>query len=79
VNPIEEDVTMAEKKVSQALKVGDTVKIHHYGIPRGKIVELRGPLAPGGKEVYRVIVRRKPKPMYIEVIEDEVELIPPEE
>jgi hypothetical protein len=69
---------MAVKKVSQTLKVGDMVKIHNYGNRRGKIVELRGPLAPGGKQVYRVIVRRKPKPVYIELTEDQLVLLPAE-
>jgi hypothetical protein len=69
---------MAAKKVSQTLKVGDMVKIRHFGDRRGKIVELRGRLAPGGKEVYRVIVRRKPKPVYIELTEDQLVLIPAE-
>jgi hypothetical protein len=70
--PATEDVAMATKKISQPLKVGDVVKIRHYGITRGKIVELRGPLAPGGKQVYRVIVRRKPTPVYIELSEDQL-------
>jgi hypothetical protein len=68
---------MAEKKAPPALKVGDMVKIHHFGIPRGRIVEVWGPLM-AGKQVYRVIVRRKPKPMYIDLTEDQIELIPPE-
>jgi hypothetical protein len=66
---------MAVKKMIPALKVGDKVKILHFG-RLGKIVELRGPLGPGGKQVYRVIVRRKPSPMYIEVTEDQLVLLP---
>jgi hypothetical protein len=69
---------VALKKAPQILKVGDMVKIPHYANRRAKIVELRGPLAPGGKEVYRVIVRRKPKPVYIELSEDQLVLIPAE-
>jgi hypothetical protein len=45
---------------------------------RGKIVELRGPLGPGGKEGYRVLVRRKPKPVYIELTEDQIVHLPSE-
>ena len=67
---------MATKKVAQTLKLGDMVKIHHSGRKRGKIVELRGPLGPGGKQVYRVIVRRRPSPVYIELTEDQLELLP---
>jgi hypothetical protein len=68
---------MDEKKVSPTFKLGDMVKIRHYGINPAKIVELRGPLAPGGKQVYGVIVRSKPKPVYLEVTEDQITLIPP--
>ena len=67
---------MATKKVAQTLKLGDMVKIYHSGRKRGKIVELRGPLGPGGKQVYRVIVRRRPSPVYIELTEDQLELLP---
>jgi hypothetical protein len=38
----------------------------HFG--RGKILELRGSLGPGGAQVYRVRYRRKPKAAYIEVL-----------
>jgi hypothetical protein len=72
----EENPTMAAKKSGEPLKLGDLVKIRHSGFKRARVVELRGPLAPGGKQVYRVIVRRKPTPMYIELTEDDVELIP---
>jgi hypothetical protein len=75
----EEILTMAAKKSDEPLKLGDLVKIRNYGINPGRIVELRGPLGPGGKQVYRVIVRRKPSPMYIELTEDDLELLPKEE
>jgi hypothetical protein len=67
---------MAVKKA--ALKVGDLVTIRNYPVRRARIVELRGPLGPGGKQVYRVLVRRKPKPVYIELREDQLVLIPAE-
>jgi len=60
------------------LKLGDLVKIRHSGWRRGRIVELRGPLGPEGSQIYRVIVRRKPKPDYIELREDQLEAIPVE-
>ena len=62
----------AKKKVARTLKVGDIVRIRNYANNRGKIVELRGALAPGGKQVYRVMVRRKPKSVYIELREDQL-------
>ncbi len=43
---------------------------------RGRIVELRGPLGPGGAEIFRVRVWRKPKPHDIEVRADQLEAIP---
>jgi len=67
---------MASGKTIPDFKVGDIVKIPYSGFTRGKIVELRGPLAPGRVQVYRVIVRRKPKPMYIELREDQIEHLP---
>jgi hypothetical protein len=69
---------MAEQEqVKPALlfNLGDRVKIRHSGGLKGRIVELRGPLGPGGVQVYRVRVRRKPEPKYIELMEDQLELV----
>jgi hypothetical protein len=57
------------------LKIGDRVKIRHIFPWYGRVVELRGPLGPGGAQIYRIMVRRKPTPTYIEVREDQLELI----
>jgi hypothetical protein len=65
-----------KKKVSQPLKLGDYVEVHYYPALRGQIVELRGPLGPGGAQIYRVRFKRKPKSMYIELREDQLEVIP---
>jgi hypothetical protein len=66
---------MATKRAAglPVLKVGDLVKIRNSGYPRARIVELRGPLGPGGAEIYRVRVRRNPRPRYIEVLGDQLE------
>jgi hypothetical protein len=69
---------MAAKKTNGSLKVGDVVKIRNYAMPQGRIIELRGPLGPGGVEIYRVRVQRKPKPFEIEVRADQLDLIPVE-
>jgi hypothetical protein len=69
---------MAVKKTTVPLKLGDLVRIRHSGYRPGRIVELRGPLGPGGVQIYRVRIRGKPNPAYIEVREDQLELIPPE-
>jgi hypothetical protein len=75
-----EDRVMKGKTIrAPRLNVGDYVKIRNSGIKRGRIVELRGPLAPGGVQVYRVLIMRKPRRVYTELREDQVELIPPEE
>jgi hypothetical protein len=68
---------MADRKEKPAFlfNLGDRVKIHHSSL-RGRIVELRGPLGPGGAQVYRVLVRRKPRPVYIELLEDQLVLAP---
>jgi hypothetical protein len=59
---------MAKKpaKPAPVFAVGDRVEIMHFG--PGKITELRGPLGPGGAQVYRVAYRLKPRPAYIEVL-----------
>lgn len=69
---------IAAKKGPALLRLGDRVKIRLSTGLRGQIVELRGPLGPGGAQIYRVRVRRKPKPTYIELRGDQLALIPAE-
>ena len=38
---------------------------------RARIVEYRGPLGPGGMQVYRVRIARKPKSTYVELCENQ--------
>lgn len=66
---------MAVKKSSPIFQLGDRVKIRHWDW-QARIVELRGPLGPGGSFVYRVRVPHKPKATYIELREDQLILIP---
>jgi hypothetical protein len=61
---------MAKKK-QEPFKVGDWVGFH-FSEFQGRIVEFRGPLGPGGALIYRVRVPHKPKPIYIEVREDQL-------
>jgi hypothetical protein len=70
--------TPAVEKGPNPLKLGDRVKIRHSSGLQGRIVELRGPLGPGGALIYRIRIRRKPKPVYIEVREDQLVLVPAE-
>ncbi len=57
-------------------KPGDRVRILNSGYRRCKILEIRGPLGPGGSMIYSVMYRRRPKGL-IEVREDQLELLPP--
>ena len=65
----------APTKVPDLLKVGDRVRILHYGGQTGRVVEYRGPLGPGGAHIYGVRIRRKPSSDYIELREDQLERI----
>jgi hypothetical protein len=73
-----EELAMPKKQTVPALKLGEYVRIRHSAYPPARIVELRGPLGPGGVQIYRVRIGWKPKPTYIELREDQLELIPAE-
>jgi hypothetical protein len=64
---------MVKKQSGDLLVLGSLVKIRNSGYKKGKIVEYRGPLGPGGAKIYRVLVRGKPRRAYIEVREDQLE------
>jgi hypothetical protein len=66
---------MAKPKPVPLLKLGDRVRIRLSRGLKGRIVELRGPLGPGGAQIYRVRIPRKPKPQYIEVRENQLQPI----
>ena len=68
---------MATSDTTEPLHIGTFVKLLHSNYDRVRIVEYRGPLGPGGMRIYRVRVRRKPRPIYIEVREDQIVVIPP--
>ena len=57
-------------------KPGDRVKILDSNGLSGRVVELRGPLGPKGAQVYRLRLWKNPKPVYVEVCEDQLEAIP---
>ena len=65
---------MAIKQNAPMMNVGDRVTIPNTTYPPGRIVESRGPLGPGGAEIYRVRIRFERKPIYIEVRGDQLEL-----
>jgi hypothetical protein len=59
-------------------KPGDRVKILHSIGLQGVIDELRGPLGPKGAQVYSILLPRDPEPMFVEVLEEQLELLPDE-
>ncbi len=65
---------MANQKRAPLWRVGDYVTIPQTTYPPGRIVELRGPLGPGGAQIYRVRIPEKRNPIYIELREDQLEL-----
>jgi hypothetical protein len=65
---------MSANKDSTPFQLGDRVKIRH-SMMRGRIVELRGPLGPGGANIYRIRLREQ-QPAYIEVREDQLVRLP---
>jgi hypothetical protein len=67
----------AKKKLPQSFNLGDYVKIKYHPDLRARIVELRGPLGPGGAQVYRVRIQHKP-PYFNELTADLLEAIPTE-
>ena len=66
---------MATPNLMEPLKAGTVVRIRNSGYHRAKIAEFRGPLGPKGARVYRVLVQRKPRRVYIEVLEDQLEVL----
>ena len=66
---------MTTHNLTVPYSVGTVVKIRNSGFDRARIAEFRGPLGPGGAHVYRVLVQTKPRRMYIEVLEDQLEVL----
>jgi hypothetical protein len=69
------DLAMTTRNPTEPLKVGTVVKILNSGYSRAKIAEYRGPLGPKGARVYRVLVQKKPRRVYIEVREDQLKVL----
>jgi hypothetical protein len=60
-------------------QVGDRVRVitHTPSYVWGKVIGLRGPLGPGGAQVYRLRLAPKRPRAYVEVLADQLELLPP--
>src|ERR1700716_247307 len=70
----EGDTAVTMQNLPEPLKIGTFVRIRNSGYGRARIVEFRGPLGPKGARVYLVQVRKKPRPAYTEVLEDQLEV-----
>ena len=66
---------MQTQNLDEPLKVGTMVKILNSGYARARIAEDLGLLGPKGARIYRVLVQRKPRPVYIEVRENQLEVL----
>ena len=66
---------MATQDLIEPLKPGTIVRIRNSGYHRAKIAEFRGPFGPKGARVYRILVQRKPRRVYIEVLEEQIEVL----
>lgn len=67
---------MTTHNSTEPLKVGTIVRIRDSGYGPAMIVEYRGPLGPKGARVYRLQVRGMPRPAYIEVLEEQLDVEP---
>jgi hypothetical protein len=66
---------MTTQNLIEPLSDGTVVKILNSGYDRAEIAEYRGPLGPKGARIYRVLVQKKPRRIYIEVREDQLEVL----
>jgi hypothetical protein len=66
---------MATQNLAEPLKVATIVQILNSGYQRAKIAEYRGPLGPKSARIYRVLVQERPRRVYIEIREDQLEVL----
>jgi len=70
---------MSTQDQVEPLKEGTYVKILRSNYHCVQVAEYRGPLGPKGARVYRLLVdlvERKPRPVYIKVLEEQLEVLP---
>ena len=66
---------MSTQNQIEPLKAGTVVRILNSGYGPVKIADYRGPLGPKGARIYSVQVQTKPRRVYIEVREDQLEVL----
>jgi len=64
--PLQEPIT--------ACKIGDYVNIRHFDGRIGRVIELSGPIGPGGQAVDRVTIGRGSRPDTIVLLGDQMDL-----
>ena len=64
------------KKKKITPKLGDHVKIQYWPKLQAQVIEERGPLGPKGALVFRIRVESDPDPRFIEVLEEQLKVIP---
>jgi hypothetical protein len=57
-------------------RIGDRVTLKTQSGRVGKVVAYRGQFGTRGDRIYRVLVRRKPRPSYVEVLESQMDQAP---
>ena len=63
------------EKLAEPLEPGTVVRIRLSGYGKVKVGEYRGPFGPNGARIYSVLVQSKPRRVYIEVREDQLEVL----
>lgn len=66
-----------DPKAPDILAPGTRVKLRNFFGHKGRVVEWRGPLAPGGVQVYRVRYGPKGRRASFEVRRDQLIVLPP--
>ena len=56
-------------------KLGDRVNSPGPMLMKGRIIELRGNLGPGGIDVFRIKLANQMRPAYIEVVASQLEFL----
>lgn len=75
VMPKHKDRKMTTHDKFEPLKPGTVVRIRHSCYPPVRVAEYRGPFGPKGAHIYSVLVSEDPDLVYIEVREDQLEVL----
>ena len=62
-------------QMTEPIAAGTPVKILNANYRRSWGAEYRGPFGPNGSRVYSVLVAKKPRRVYVEVREDQLQVV----